>query len=385
MRRGRGRFGIRGATVTLVTSGFSEGPPQALVRYLDERGAAEVIVVTHPLVAEDDARHAVEVYVRGRRRSTRTRRLPNRPPLTYVFDPFFPLVPSRTDVWIGFNCLATAQGLIWRRLGRVGRVVHWSIDFVPRRFGSRPLTRIYESLDAWCCASADGHVELSAVAAAGRAAQYNRPNRATVIPMGSWTDESPTTSIDAWRRRRVVFLGHLVERMGVEVLLDAGSRCSRCRGVVVGIDVVGGGPLIGQLRDRAAEAGVDDLVTFHGFVADFAEVQRILAAACVAVAPYEESEDSFTRYADPGKLKAYLGAGLPILLTDVPPNAGELAEAGVAQLLPASADEFATAIEHLLDDGTSWERRHQASLVWRRRFDWAALFDEGLPAIGIDR
>ncbi|MFT3853909.1 MAG: glycosyltransferase [Ilumatobacteraceae bacterium] len=125
------------------------------------------------------------------------------------------------------------------------------------------------------------------------------------------------------------------------------------------------------------------MVTFHGFLTDFADVQRVLADACVAVAPYEVSDDSFTRFADPGKLKAYLAAGLPILLTDVPPNAAELAEAGAAELLGPSPDDFARAISAMLDDEARWRRRHEAALAWRRRFDWAALFDAGLPDVGI--
>ena len=51
------------------------------------------------------------------------------------------------------------------------------------------------------------------------------------------------------------------------------------------------------------------------------------------------------RQADPGKLKVYLAAGLPILLTDVPPNAQELAAIGGAEIVPADAGAFADAIE----------------------------------------
>ncbi|MFT3853910.1 MAG: glycosyltransferase [Ilumatobacteraceae bacterium] len=247
MKVRRRQTAVRGSTFALVTSGASEGPPQALTRYLTERGATQVVVVTHPLVAEAAPEHTVEAYSAAGNRSRRTRRLPNRPPLTYVFDPFVPLVPPRVDAWIGFNCLATAQGLIWRRFGRVGLVVHWSIDYVPERFGSRALTRVYEGIDSWCCRHADGHVELSHAAAAGRSHQYGIPQAATIIPMGAWNDASPTTSIDSWHRRRVVFLGHLVERMGVEVFLDALAQLRR-QGVDVHGDVVGDGPLLKELR-----------------------------------------------------------------------------------------------------------------------------------------
>jgi hypothetical protein len=88
--------------------------------------------------------------------------VPLRPPFSYAADPFVPLWPPRVDAWFGFNPLACARGLVARRLGRARRVVLWSVDFVPDRFGpGTPATRIYDRLDRLCCTRADARVELS--------------------------------------------------------------------------------------------------------------------------------------------------------------------------------------------------------------------------------
>ena len=87
---------------------------------------------------------------------------------------------------------------------------------------------------------------------------------------------------------------------------------------------------------------------------------------------------------DPGKLKAYLAAGLPIVLTDVPPNARELeAEAGAA-VVPFDADAVADAVARLLDSPDGWRERHEAALAYAARFDWPDLLDpllDGLAAL----
>lgn len=374
---------VRGGRFVIATSGVADGPSQALSRFLVDEGAASVTVVTHPLVAEGDGAHIVEDLVTGARR---VRRRPNRPPATFVLDPITPLRLPAADAWFGFNCLVTGQGLVHRRLGRVHRVIHWSVDFVPVRFGDSPLTRIYDRLDKWCITSADGRVELSEAAFRGRLDSYGLradDAPAEIVPMGSWAGEAPHTGPSSLERPRLVFLGHLVERMGVPLVVRLAAQLRR-RGRAVSVDVIGGGPLVESLEAMAAHEGVDDLVRFHGFIPDFGDVQRLLAGAAIALAPYEMDETSFSRFADPGKLKAYLAAGLPILLTPVPPNAEELAVHAGASVLASDAEAFADEVVKLLDDPAEWERRHLAALTHSRQFDWGTMLRRSLPRLGCD-
>ena len=195
--------------------------------------------------------------------------------------------------------------------------------------------------------------------------------------MGAWVGRVPKVPEDGWRSRRVAFLGHLVQRQGVSLLLDA-LALLRERGVAVSAMVIGGGPLEQELRETSRALGLADTVTFHGFVEDHRDVESLLAQASLAVAPYEPTLDSFTRYADPGKLKAYLAAGLPILLTDVPPNARELAENAGAEIVPFDAAALARAIEDGLANRSQWQSRREAALAYARGFDWSTVLSTGV-------
>src|SRR5205085_7506685 len=117
---------------------------------------------------------------------------------------------------------------------------------------------------------------------------------------------------------------------------------------------------------------------------DHRDVERLLARCSVAVAPYAPSTDSFTRYADPGKLKAYLAAGLPIVLTDVPPNARELAAEGVAELVTFDAAAIADAVARASSSRERWLERRAAALAYARRFDWAVLLRDVLEKLGLN-
>jgi glycosyltransferase involved in cell wall biosynthesis len=372
----------------IVSNGFADGNAQALRDYLIQSCARSVTAISHPLVSDDGGRHEIRRWKQGRLVSTRTLRIPSRPPLTYPLDLLAPLLPPRVDAWMGFNALACGQGLGARAMGRAGVVAYWCVDYVENRFGRNPLTRLFERADRYCCLHADARFEVSEAALVARTARHggdgSRLAPASVVPMGAWLDRLPKTQPDNFRRRQVVYLGHLVPRQGVQVVVDA-LALMRQRGLDVTAAVIGRGPLEAELRARAAARGVGEATTFHGFVEDHREVERILAAGSVAVAPYDTETESFTRFADPGKLKAYLGAGLPIVLTAVPPNARELAEAGGAEVVPFSAEAFARSLERLLTHEEEWGRRRNAALEYAREYDWGRILPPALASLGFAR
>ncbi len=367
-----------------MANGFADGPAQALRDHLVECGAS-VVMVSHPLLPEHGKRHVVTTYANGSMTERRVTWTPIPPPLSYAVDPFIPLLPPRVDVWFGFNPLAAARGLGERTLGRSERVVLWSVDFTPDRFGpGTALTRLYDKLDRLGCARADARVELSEAArdARDRRLRLEEPRTPThVVPMGAWLDRVPLVPPDGFERRRIVFLGHLTADRGCSLLLDA-LGLLRSRGSDVALDVIGRGDQLASLKHQARELKLEDAIRFHGFVADHRDVERLLAEGSVAVAPYRPSEVTFTRWADPGKLKAYLGAGLPIVLTDVPPNAQELAREAGAVLVPFDASSLALAVEQVLASPESWRARRERALLYAQRFDWRRLLSDFLLELG---
>lgn len=377
---------IHESTFVLACNGSPDGPPASAVReFLLQQRARRVTTVYHPLEPEDDSRHLITVYESGKQTQSRSRRFPSRPPHTYAVDPFIPLWPDAVDCWIGFNNLAAARGLFQRRAGRAGKVVYWAIDFVPDRFGRGLLTRAYDGLDRFCCRRVDARFEVSRAALEARNERHGLSSAvaatAEVAPMGSWLSRVPVSPEDGSRARRVVFLGHLVPRQGVAMLLDALEVLQR-RGVDFIAEIAGHGPLLGELQERARKLGLEDRVAFLGFVRDHRQLEEIVASGSVAVAPYDTAPDSFTRFADPSKVRTYMAAGVPVVMTDVPPNAHELAAEGGVELVPYTPDGLADGIARALDSADEWRDRRQAALVYSRRFDWDEIIGRALRVVG---
>jgi glycosyltransferase involved in cell wall biosynthesis len=372
------------STFVIATNGYADGPAQALRDYLLAHDARQVTMVNHPLVAEGGNEHLVTTHAGGTT-SRKTYRLPNRPPYTYLFDPFVPVRLPTSTAWFGFNNLAALRGLSRRMLGKSEAVYYWAVDFVPERFGRGPVTGAYNLLDRLACTRVDARIELTEAALRGRTMALGLNADATapaiIVPMGAWLSRTPKAKPGPWGEPRLVFLGHLVERQGVATLLQSFALLCDKR-PDIRLDVIGSGLLESRLRALARTLGVDSHVTFHGFVDDHKDVEGILARGTIAVAPYVKDTQSFTRYADPGKLKAYLAAGLPIVLTDVPPNARELAASGAAILTDDEPEALAAAVERWLGDERLWRAAHSAALAYAQQFDWNALLGEGLAKLG---
>ncbi|MFI0485673.1 glycosyltransferase family 4 protein [Actinomadura sp. 9N215] len=75
------------------------------------------------------------------------------------------------------------------------------------------------------------------------------------------TRARPVTELRRW-----LYVGTLVERKGVDWLLDAFAEC-HAEDPELTLTMAGPGVLAGRLAERAAELGVDDVVTFTGAVA----------------------------------------------------------------------------------------------------------------------
>jgi len=370
---------IRGRKIVIAVNGFASGNVEPMCRYLLERNAEEVTIVRHPLVAEHAGPHRLETHSASGASSVVDTVLPFVPPFTYLFDLAVPkLVRKDYDVWIGFNNLNAFRGLLEKRKRHVKKVVYLAIDFTHDRFGARsPITRAYNFVDKQCCQKSDELWALTRESHQARLESLNLkdlPNPFLEVPMGAYMHAAPKVNRASFAAKQIVFLGHVVEKQGVQLVLQALRRI-RDQIPNVHFMVMGSGPYLETVKTLARELGVLDSVTFKGFVKSDDEIESVLAQSTVAVAPYNPDKASFTRYADAGKLKMYLGAGLPIVMTDVTLNAKSLEREAGATLVNYDEHQLADKLIEALSNEDEWQKRSEAARKFGMRYDWTTIFD----------
>jgi glycosyltransferase involved in cell wall biosynthesis len=102
-----------------------------------------------------------------------------------------------------------------------------------------------------------------------------------IIPFGATVEPParlPPARTDAASPFELLFVGRLVERKGVHLLLDALAALPPQRPVV--LRVVGDGPERARLQEQAARLGLGERVVFHGFVTRDELEARIAACDC---------------------------------------------------------------------------------------------------------
>jgi len=199
-------------------------------------------------------------------------------------------------------------------------------------------------------------VIVSSPALAAASALVGHARRVAVIPFGVDLDRYEQVEPESQARAeqtlsavpgpRALFVGRLVYYKGLNVLLDA---LSRCEGSLV---IVGEGPLEASLRTIVSKKGLSKRVLFAGRVSD-ADLPAFYKACDVLVLPSVARTEAFGVV----QIEA-MAAGRPVISTNLPTGVPWVNQNGVSGLVVPPGDQVALgeALRRVLDDA-SFRRR----------------------------
>ncbi len=175
----------------------------------------------------------------------------------------------------------------------------------------------------------------------------------------------PPATVPRGPVRRLLFVGLLVPRKGVHVLLEAMAGAALPPDVT--LQIAGDGPERAHLEALAAETGLHGRVEFLGFRTD---VPVLLADADAFVLPSAMEQQ-------PLVLIEALGAGKPVVATDVGGVAEMVAGAGIV-VPPGDAAALGRALEQLTTGGNAAQWGARAAAIARERFSVGTAVDRHL-------
>ena len=167
---------------------------------------------------------------------------------------------------------------------------------------------------------------------------------------------------------RLLCVARLVEKKGVDVLLDA-CAALRAAGGDFRLDIIGDGVLAPQLRQRSVDLGLDTVVTFRGAL-PHEQVVAQMQACDLFVLPCRVAADGDMDTLPTVLLEA-MACGVPCLSTPIA-GVGEIIADGETGCLvaPGDARQLAAAITRLIHEPATRLRMGRAA---RRRAE--RLFD----------
>ncbi len=366
--------------VILLANGLEAhgGPYESMIRYLSQFSEVSFLAVRHPLIRNQRSiSEAVQRDNTGEI-SFKFRWRPNFPPVTYLLDGFFDPKSKSPILWVAFNNLSALRAIL-RSNKDEDAVILWSIDFVPIKSSNHVIQKIYKHIDKYVHSRVSEHWEVSQAALDARIEESGKVTQGLhkVVPIGIWKEAFSGNSDERFQARKVAYFGSVNERNGADKLAEIIVN-SHKNDLNISFEIIGGGSKLESLKAKVSEAGADSRATFYGFIENEFEAYQILGNSTIAIAPFIQDNQSFTAYADPSKFKAYLAASLPILTSDVPPNALDLELRAGASVIESNSSSlrYLEVILEMMENQNDWTQKSEKAQIFASQFDWQKVISE---------
>jgi glycosyltransferase involved in cell wall biosynthesis len=371
--------------VAIVTHVFATGPAQELEEYLKER-VLLLIFIGHPFTYAKNIRSFYKIYYKGQLiedGKAPALRLPEI--CIYLKDVFYTLfwIVSRTgqlDIYVGADPLNALSGIILKKIGKVKKIIFYTIDFTPRRFNNRALNWCYHKIDSFCVRNCDFVWNLSKrMVEARRKKRITKTDNQLVVPIGVSFERIKRLNIKDISKNHLVFMGHLKVRQGLELVIDSLPDIIK-KIPTVKLIIIGGGELENYLQEQVERLALNNHVEFKGYVEDHKEVEEILVHCGIGLATYQPHPDSVTWYADSSKPKQYMACGLPVIITKVSHIAVDVESKILGLVIDYGKESFVNAALKLLHDDEFYTRCRNNAVDYAAQLKWETIFDKALMA-----
>lgn len=379
---------IKNLKIIIASHEFTTGPAQNFEEYCLKHKVKKLLFLSHPLFYNESTHgNGWRYYEKGVKKEEKYLILSNRNSLINYLREFFLnlfwilIRKKKWYLYIGVDCLNALSGIFLRRLGKVKKVVFYSIDYVPKRFENKFLNNLYHAVEIYCVKHSDITWNLSPRMVEAREKFHHLSSRyrlkQILVPEGIWFERirrQPFKKID---KHSLVFLGHLVARLGVQKAIEAVPSIVKKIPDFKFI-IIGKGDYQKTLVKLAKDLKVTKYIEFKGFIKDHQDVEKIIAKCAVGIAPYSNEEKTLSYYCDPSKTKIYMGCGLPVIMTDVFYNAKEIADFGAGEVVEYNKEEIVATVVKLLEDKNKLHTYRENAVKYVKRVDWNIIFKENL-------
>lgn len=371
--------------IIIVSHKFLTQPDDDLAAYLNKHKFSNILHIRHSFSDAPDRISKYTWYKNGKiYKENKTKDYRGwSEPLIYLKEFYFTLKWSVTkdikwDLYVGMDGLCVFFGNTLRRLGKVKKTIFWAIDFVPeRRFSSRLKNLIYHKINLSGYKASDEMWDLSPRMADARKKflgfKKSSYKLRKVVPYGVWTERIKKYSFEKCEQNTIVFMGHMLEKQGAQLIIKILPELIK-KNPKIKFKLIGGGQYKDNLVQLAKELDVLKHCSFKGKIEDHKEVEEEIAKSCIAVAPYIKRLDTWTYYADPGKVKTYLACGVPVLLTDLPWNAKDIERSECGKIISEDQKDIINSILYLMDNKINQRFRDNA-IKFAKSFDYKDMFD----------
>lgn len=375
---------LNNLSFVIVTHVYATGPSFRLEEYLKDK-VKILIFIGHPFSFSKDTRSFLRIYNKGLLvKEKKFKSWKGSEVSFYIKDLFLTLwwylkYCKKTDYFIGVNNFNVFAGILLSLFLSVGRIVFYTIDYVPKRFANPFLNSLYHFLDRLAISKSHKVWNLSRRMVSEReksGISEKFRNKQIEVPIGTDIKRNPL-SFDKIDKNKIVFLGHLRNGQGVEMLISAMEKVTK-KVKSAHLLIIGGGSLENSLRFKIKSIGLEKKIKITGFIKDYDDVEEYLRDGAIAVAPYVDDKNTYTRYTDPGKPKDYLASGMPVIITKVPQVAYQIEKNRCGLAIDYNKKQLEDSLIDLLTNETKLKEFRKNAFIFAKKYTWERIFKEAI-------
>ncbi len=375
----------------LILSHFSErslssGYPPEVVRDFFLKKVKSIIYIEHPFPYSHDHRSSMITYEKGKLKHILFTPSVIGPQFFFyiadIFITWYFLLRARRqfNLCVALDNLNVISVLPFRKMDLIKKLVFYTIDYSPVRFKNKFLNWAYHLADRIAGYNADVIWVLSERVIEARiknGVNHKKSAPTILLPMGAKLDRIKVLPVSKIFRYQVVYIGHLLKRQGVQLVLQALKDIIKQIPKVKFI-IIGQGEYELALKKLTQRLKLSNHVEFKGFVENDLKVEKILCQSSIGVAPYGQSEENYTFYGDPGKPKLYLGCGLPVVITNVPTIAQIINKSKAGFVVDYNIKSMKNALITLLANDALYKQYRENAVKLSKNYNTTSLIEKAL-------
>lgn len=376
-------------SVVIVTHELLYGASQALRDYLIGRYDNSILFISHPIRRENHRSYFEAYHNKAREQNVQISRDDGGTVWGYFRDIVITwrwLKNRHVDIYIGVNPLNCIVGLFLKRLGQASKVIFYSIDFTPTRFANPMMNWFYHELEKWCVHGSDERWNVSdGITRARKQFLDLSPTKypQKEVPIGIWKKDILASVPKQYVNTRLVFVGDLLEKQGVQKVLESMSLIGK-KVPRIHLLVIGGGPYELQLKKLVVELNLQKYVTFTGWISNQQKIRGLLSHSAVGLAVYDtagKDGSNFSYYSDSTKIKTYLSCGLPVITSPVAARGPILEFHGCGTVVSYTKESISAAVVEWLTNKKKLINGKESALALAKRYTWEHAFESALKGL----
>jgi len=286
---------------------------------------------------------------------------------------------NRFDLFVGIDCLNAFCGIILKRLKIVNKVILYTVDYAKLRYENKIMNNTYHLLDNICVKNSDFVWNVSKRICEVRRQQGLKEDKNLFVPNGVHINKVKHLSLETIDKRSFIYIGHLKKEKGMHLIINSFPT------IVENIPnahlfIIGDGPYRAELENLVQNLGLKNFVIFLGAMNHESILKEIVKHG-IGLAPY--TKEKYTFYCSPIKVKEYLAAGCPVIITDVPDISLDVKKHKLGFVVNEEnlQDEFVKYSLKLIGNPDLYKECRNNALKYASNYDWDAIYDKSLKRV----